>query len=534
LSNFRQNRDGSTPIRIPQPAKYLRRCFQAFHDVGFRQDTTILDRRVLAESVFYNHRFTISGQVADHATAKKWMTNMGLRVLADMVDELESNFFDDEDIFQFAIDRAPKKGPSATELADQMVSTWGALKAAIPTGVAEKVCSQAVIEDGGRYYLSSVSADWQRVARAAEWPNGEGHTFWELWLDVHAATYETGIKIKQWRVMQCDICEVTEWALQEKEYTPPERESQAGPSTSSEIEKEQRKVIAGPITRAFPAPDGWSPELEHPDPAKRIKGLPDATINNLTAHFTHCNNLRVPPNCQKAWSSRLNLPRQSQELWGKIWNSLGTDFSDATEEKQWRKMVHRAIFVRNRTDIPDPEVVKCRLCGGGEESMLHIVTCPKAALFWDRVFHFLASLGKGHPRDRRQAVILNVWAHNELADEQTRAILRHAFGAFYRDFTLVETLGIAWEPVITYARAIDSFSQAVQRYGMRLRKHHLNNKYSTRECGIPEKVRERHSDLIEFDTELTFSRTAALIGEQRRANASALVRKRAIRDAKAN
>ena len=70
LSNFRQSADGSTPIRIPSQARYLRKCFQAFHDVGFRQDTTILDRRVLAESVFYNHRFTVSGQVAARSGQK--------------------------------------------------------------------------------------------------------------------------------------------------------------------------------------------------------------------------------------------------------------------------------------------------------------------------------------------------------------------------------------------------------------------------------------------------------------------------------
>ena len=459
---------------------------------------------------------------------------MGLRVMADMVDQHESNFFDDEDIFQFAIDRAPRKGPSATELADQMVSTWGALKAAIPTEVAEKVCSQVVIEDGGRYYLSSIEGDWQKVARAAEWPDGDGFTFWELWLDMHAATYETGVKIRPWKVMQCDICEVTEWTIQKKEYTPPEHEDQNGPPATPEDDEEPRRVIAGPITRAFPAPDGWIPKLEHPDPAKRMKGLPDATINNLTAYFAYCNNSQAPPNCQKAWSFRLNLGRQNQELWSKVWKSLGTDFSDATEEKQWRKMVHRAIFVRNRTGTPDPEVVKCRLCGGEEESMLHIVKCPKAVYFWNRVFHFLTVLGKGSPQDRRHAIILNIWAPDELADEQTRAVLRHAFGAYYRDFTLVETHGVAWEPAITYARAIDSFSQAVQRYGVRMRKHHLSNRFSTRESGVPEEVREKHSELIEFDTELTFARTTALLNEQRQANKSALARKRAMRDERAN
>ena len=51
------------------------------------------------------------------------------------------------------------------------------------------------------------------------------------------------------------------------------------------------------------------------------------------------------PNCEANWQSRIRGPPIP---WEKIWPTLGTPLSDATEERNWRKLLHRAIFVRNR------------------------------------------------------------------------------------------------------------------------------------------------------------------------------------------
>ena len=53
-----------------------------------------------------------------------------------------------------------------------------------------------------------------------------------------------------------------------------------------------------------------------------------------------------------------------------IWPTLGTPLSDATEEKEWRKMLQRAFFVRNRdTERIKAGTTQCRLGCGCEESM---------------------------------------------------------------------------------------------------------------------------------------------------------------------
>ena len=65
-----------------------------------------------------------------------------------------------------------------------------------------------------------------------------------------------------------------------------------------------------------------------------------------------------------------------------VFGSFGTELSDATEERQWRKYVHRALNVRNRN--PHLEDKKCRLCGVAEESMLHLVECMHCKPLWKK------------------------------------------------------------------------------------------------------------------------------------------------------
>ena len=65
--------------------------------------------------------------------------------------------------------------------------------------------------------------------------------------------------------------------------------------------------------------------------------------------------------------------------------------SDATEERNWRKLLHRALFVRNR----DPKAPShaCRLrCGDPEESMLHLITCMHTRTYWNAVKAFVTSV----------------------------------------------------------------------------------------------------------------------------------------------
>eukprot|EP00966_Prymnesium_polylepis_P303909 7020967-Prymnesium_polylepis.1 len=57
------------------------------------------------------------------------------------------------------------------------------------------------------------------------------------------------------------------------------------------------------------------------------------------------------PNCVKNWERDVgqNIP------FDKVFASMGTPLSDATEERQWRKLIHRATFVRNRKHKQAPQ-----------------------------------------------------------------------------------------------------------------------------------------------------------------------------------
>ena len=61
--------------------------------------------------------------------------------------------------------------------------------------------------------------------------------------------------------------------------------------------------------------------------------------------------------------------------WKAVWHSIGTPLSDPTEEKAWRKFLHRAINAKNRhPSAPDHD---CRFkCGCKDESMIHLLKCP--------------------------------------------------------------------------------------------------------------------------------------------------------------
>ena len=85
---------GSFHTDIPPTAPYLRACVKAFEEIKLKQNTSILDGRVIGEPVFLNHRFDppVSDQ---HAQA--WSKCLGA-VRIDKLIEL----FDDLDMEAFA------------------------------------------------------------------------------------------------------------------------------------------------------------------------------------------------------------------------------------------------------------------------------------------------------------------------------------------------------------------------------------------------------------------------------------------------
>ena len=119
---------------------------------------------------------------------------------------------------------------------------------------------------------------------------------------------------------------------------------------------EVRKYIIGSTTLAFPTNQGWAPAVQNPDPLYSIKKslrICHLTIKKVTKLITVTEQIKDSrPNCEKSWQLRIGFTIPYEE----IWPLLGTPLSDAMEEKEWCKLLQRAIYVRNR----DSDRIKAR------------------------------------------------------------------------------------------------------------------------------------------------------------------------------
>ena len=128
--------------------------------------------------------------------------------------------------------------------------------------------------------------------------------------------------------------------------------------------------------------------------------------------------------------------------WMQIWRRLGTPLSDPTEEKTWRRLLHRAIDAKNRhSDLPDHN---CRLlCGDPNESMLHMLRCSRVRPYW-RACHSFATTVLGmthHARDPCEVAAFNVDRNLKLINEASCAFFRHAVRWWYAALTRVHREG---------------------------------------------------------------------------------------------
>ena len=252
--------------------------------------------------------------------------------------------------------------------------------------------------------------------------------------------------------------------------------------------------------------------------------LTHLNISNITKHFTapHIRGLR--PNCETEWANpdpkHHRLPH-TRVPWDKVWESLGTPISDATEERHWRKLLHRGTFVRNKqSDKSKPTT--CRMLGcHKEESMLHIVTCQKLKPFWDLVFNFIATvIGDPPPRSRPDAIIFNMWNRDDLGSEPACAFLRHAFGCFYDAFSKVDLEQKLFSTPLVFHKTLLSFRSAVLRYAHTIRILYLQRRYTTLRTKLPPKEAcDRFKALVViqdtfYDFELSTAFTQAISDDE--------------------
>ena len=445
LANYE---DPDMATAIPQTARYLRGCFTAFASIGLQQDTSKTEH-ILAEPVFFNWRFDVD--VPDDAAAK-WSKYIGLKRILNAIDDDTGDIFDDEEMSDYAYTHAPDSlqgTPAVNDFADDIMKTWPEVKRAIPQEAIAAAQSNTELEHGGVVYLEPDARPslYARVER-----QGDVAIFYKLFIDTHGTPHETGEKVPDWLVARSAIMSAVMW-------TRLRQEERVGTGGDSDEEITSLHVYA-PTNLAFPAPSGWHPRTQRNDvPDKyKITCLNQLTIKRLTFHFTQPLIGGKRPNCEAAWNERCGL--RSPIPFHLVWPSLGTPLSDATEENAWRKLLHRGIFVRNR----DPHLPShnCRLGCGRIESMRHTVNCPKMKPFWDAIFKFISTvMRESAPPLREKAIIFNEWKRNELAPPSACALIRHAYGQMYRDFTLVDTQSRPFNWKIIFARTLRRFRSAV-------------------------------------------------------------------------
>lgn len=200
--------------------------------------------------------------------------------------------------------------------------------------------------------------------------------------------------------------------------------------------------------------------------------------------------------CIHLWQQRLPFRVDFDQIFA----SFGTPLSDATEERQWRKLIHRATFVRGRDNRLTEQEQRCRMCNATKESMLHIIECRHAKPLWRTCLHFCHTvLGADKHTYITAAVIFGLWQPNVLGSTAARAFLRHAFGHFYRHLNYVDfnQQRFVWQRV--YRDTLISFRAAALRYAGKLRLLHTRRLYTHQQDTAPREAYERFNAFMDIE-----------------------------------
>ena len=235
--------------------------------------------------------------------------------------------------------------------------------AGAPTAIADRMYVVFTPEDGTPHFYARAEA------------NGPNQFKYHLQhIDTFGSPHDTGTYVSTMRALRTPVAPAVLW-IEESEEDAHYMYQNNQNTTHEDDETEEPKIyIAGPPSLTFPIAEGWTPKDPHPDPHYAISKLPQLTIKRLTKLFTHHSVTTKPPNCEANWQKRIRGPPIPFK---DIWPTLGTPLSDATEERNWRRLLHRALFVRNRDRTAPTHA--CRLnCGNPNESMLHLIECHLA------------------------------------------------------------------------------------------------------------------------------------------------------------
>ena len=503
---------------IPTTAPYLRECFIAFQSLKLKQDLNKLDASVAAESIFFNPRFDI--QISDDAVTN-WSKYLSLKHIFNLIDQYTDEPFTSADMLNFAHQLAPShliNTPAIYDFIDELMPTWPIIVQAIPRNIIDTIATPASTSPGA--YVTFTPDHTPPYHTRVETHNGSIR-YHKLWIDTHGLPHDTDTYVSDYQAIACDKVDAATWidhdAAEDARYMYTLRSSNAD---DDEEEPELKTHICGPSTIIFPVNLGWHSQLTHPVPNDLIiSSLSQLTIKRITALLTRQQIGSARPNCEANWQSRIGgspIPFES------LWKTLGTPLSDATEEKQWRKLLHRATNVRGRNIGASTQACRMR-CGCPKESMLHIIECRVAKKLWTAVFVFTTDIfGLAPPRNFTRAIIFNQWTSDTIAPPAVCALIRHAVNCFYRDFVLIETQvsPFAWER--TFARTLRSYRAAVLRYAQKIRMHHVSRQLTNKQDRVAEDSLTRFAQLVTFSrTNYSYQLTPKLLRAVSRANSAA-------------
>ena len=184
--------------------------------------------------------------------------------------------------------------------------------------------------------------------------------------------------------------------------------------------------------------------------------------------------------------------------WNRIWKSVPNPITSDDDDKTWFKLIHRALYVRDRN--PKAPTWECRAgCGCARESMMHLTECPEHDKVWDKAFQLLSNAGIAPPSGRKwrqRAIITGLWEKERMGPPEALALLRCVWRELYLEITRVETekREYVWQRVWLYA--LTRLRAALVARAKQIQNMHAMRQFTNLVNQVSKEEAEKYSGLI--------------------------------------
>ena len=482
--------------RIPPHSQYIITCFESFRQLDIQQDLTLTSPLTLGEPLWLGWRMQLP---FDPGSMKQWATKLNTYRLADVCGKHGGRITLHE-----LNERIDDSSPDA-HMTQPEYRRWCQARrdeahdicANIPRDVKDlliDISEPPTVEPNTPVLLTLTNGF---VTHAVYTDNQGEDQYEQLFLDASGYPHHTGTLILPDGIET--ITAVGVWQALNKHYQEP----YAGDVDPKDVPRE-RSALMGAYYECFPLNEGWymrgqTPRHEDDTPRR----LSDLTIHEITVILTERITSGTRPNCEHNWEYKkdgtLRFGVRLKFKWSDVWGSLGTPLSDPTEEKNWRRLLHRAIDARNRHKGADH---RCRLrCGCQDESMLHMVTCRYSKSFWAACIAFCTNVlhEPADMSDTAKAIIFNVGRDHQLLSMPTRAFLRHAVRWWYASMTKVHKEGTIVSSQTCFHATLLKFREAVIRKCVGIRRHFIHRVHTRLTAVVPEEERAKYACVAKIE-----------------------------------